>query len=81
MVELQTADFGMRNEPQESDAGWSERSGGRESELRNPINPQSAFCNPHCRHVARSIALIVVERSSHWVVSVWSCFRPAAVSE
>ncbi len=32
-------------------------------------------------HVAFSIALIVLERSSHWVVSVWSCFRPAGVSE
>ena len=32
------------------------------------------------RYVAFSMALIVLDRSSHWVVSVWSCFRPAAVS-
>ena len=37
-------------------------------------------CSLLKNQVALSIALIVLDRSSHWVVSAWSCFRPAGVN-
>lgn len=64
------ADFGLRLRT----LGWCCWSDGSVYSLL------ASQCSLLLDHVTFSIALIVFDRSSHWVVSACSCFRPAGVS-